>query len=179
MRSCGIGAKSSPAGPCPSCARRARRGHIQEGLAIALANIDEIIAAIKASPSPAEAKAALMSRPWASGAVPEMLARAGAISTRPTGGIAPLGLVEGGYRLTETQAQAILEMRLNRLTGLEQDKIIAEFQELLEQIRDLSDILARPERLLQVIRTELEYIRETLGDKRRTESLVNSEDVTH
>src|SRR3977135_1560595 len=159
--------------------RKAReRGHILEGLAIALANIDEIIAAIKASPSPAEAKLALMGRVWRSGAVPEMLARAGAISTRPDGEIASLGLVEGGYRLTETQAQAILEMRLNRLTGLEQDKIVAEFQELLEQIRDLSDILARPERLLQVIRMELEYIRDTFGDKRRTEILVNHEDLT-
>jgi DNA gyrase subunit A len=160
--------------------RKAReRGHILEGLAIALANIDEIIAAIKASPSPAEAKVALTSRSWKSGAVPEMLARAGAISTRPDGEIAALGIVEGGgYRLTETQAQAILEMRLHRLTGLEQDKIIAEFQELLQQIRDLTDILARPERLLQVIRTELEYIRDTFGDKRRTEILVNHEDLT-
>src|SRR6266404_2450348 len=159
--------------------RKAReRGHILEGLAVALANIDEIIAAIKGSPSPAEAKIALMSRPWASGAVPEMLARAGGISTRPDGEIAPLGIVEGGYRLTETQAQAILEMRLNRLTGLEQDKIITEFQELLVQIRDLSDILARPERLLEVIRNELEYIRDTFGDERRTEILVNHEDLT-
>ena len=120
----------------------------------------------------------MTSRPWASGAVPEMLARAGAISTRPDGEIAALGIVEGGYRLTETQAQAILEMRLHRLTGLEQDKIIAEFQELLGQIRDLSDILARPERLLEVIRNELEYIRDTFGDKRRTEILVNHEDLT-
>src|SRR5271157_1394436 len=86
--------------------------------------------------------------------------RAGAVSTRPDGEIATLGLAAGGYSLTETQAQAILEMRLNRLTGLEQDKIIAEFQELLDQIRDLSDILARPERLLEVIRAELEMIRE-------------------
>src|SRR6202045_5424274 len=102
-----------------------------------------------------------------------MLARAGAISTWPDGEIAPLGIVEGGYRLTETQAQAILDMRLNRLTGLEQDKIIAEYQELLVQIRDLSDILARPERLLDVIRKELEYIPDTFADKRRTEILVN------
>src|SRR5271156_3695170 len=159
--------------------RKAReRGHILEGLAIALANIDDIIAAIKASPSPAEAKVALMSRPWGPGAVPQMLERAGAVSTRPDGEIAALGLAADGYRLTETQAQAILEMRLNRLTGLEQDKIIAEFQELLAQIRDLSDILARPERLLEVIRTELENIRETFGDKRRTEILVNHEDLT-
>ncbi|HEY3659092.1 MAG TPA: DNA gyrase subunit A [Steroidobacteraceae bacterium] len=159
--------------------RKAReRGHILEGLAIALANIDEIIAAIKASPSPAEAKVKLMSRPWASGAVPEMLARAGAISTRPDGETVPLGIVAGGYRLTETQAQAILEMRLNRLTGLEQDKIVAEFQELLVQIRDLSEILADPERLLDVIRKELEYIRETFADKRRTEIITNHEDLS-
>ena len=159
--------------------RKAReRGHILEGLAIALANIDEIIAAIKASPSPAEAKVALVSRAWNSGAVPEMLARAGAISTRPEGETAALGLVAGGYRLTEIQAQAILDMRLNRLTGLEQDKIIAEFQELLVQIRDLGDILARPERLLGVIRSELEYIRDTFADKRRTEIITNHEDLT-
>ncbi len=159
--------------------RKAReRGHILEGLAIALANIDDMIAVIKASPSPAEAKIALTSRVWTSGAVPEMLARAGAISTRPEGETAALGLVEGGYRLTEIQAQAILDMRLNRLTGLEQDKIIAEFQELLALIRDLSDILARPERLLEVIRNELEYIRETFADKRRTEIISNHEDLT-
>jgi DNA gyrase subunit A len=107
-----------------------------------------------------------------------MLARAGAISTRPEGEVTPLGIVAGGYRLTEIQAQAILDMRLNRLTGLEQEKIVAEFQELLEQIRDLADILARPERLLAVIRKELEDIRESFADKRRTEILVNHEDLT-
>jgi DNA gyrase subunit A len=159
--------------------RKAReRGHILEGLAIALANIDEIIATIKASPSPADAKIALMARPWKSGAVPDMLVRAGAISTRPEAETAVLGIVAGGYLLTDTQAQAILEMRLNRLTGLEQDKIIAEFQELLVQIRDLTDILARPERLLDVIRQELEYVLETFGDARRTEILVNHEDLS-
>ena len=119
--------------------RKAReRGHVLEGLAIALANIDDIIAAIKASPSPAEARAALVSRVWASGAVPQMLERAGGISTRPDGESPPLGIVAGGYRLTEMQAQAILDMRLHRLTGLEQDKIIAEYEELLTLIRDLS-----------------------------------------
>jgi DNA gyrase subunit A len=159
--------------------RKAReRGHILEGLSIALANIDAIIAAIKASASPAEAKLALVSRAWNSGAVPELLARAGAISTRPEGEVTPLGIVEGGYRLTEIQAQAILEMRLNRLTGLEQDKIIAEFQELLVQIRGLNDILARPERLLEVIRLELEAIRENFADPRRTEILSTHEDLT-
>ncbi|MBS0613689.1 MAG: DNA topoisomerase 4 subunit A, partial [Proteobacteria bacterium] len=146
--------------------RKAReRAHILEGLAIALANIDEMIAAIKASPSPAEARVALTSRVWRSGAVPEMLARAGAISTRPDGETQPLGSVEGGYKLTEQQAQAILEMRLNRLTGLEQDKIVAEYQELLAQIIALSDILARPARLLEVIKQELTQLIDTFGDK--------------
>ena len=159
--------------------RKAReRGHILEGLAIALANIDEIIATIKASPSPAEAKAALVGRTWTSGSVPQMLARAGSISTRPPGESAGFGAVEGGYRLTEIQAQAILEMRLNRLTGLEQDKILAEFGELLVVIGDLCDILARPERLLEVIRQELQYIRENFADARRTEIVTNHEDLT-
>jgi DNA gyrase subunit A len=160
--------------------RKAReRGHLLEGLAVALANIDDMIAVIKASVSPAEARVALASRVWAGGAVPEMLARAGAISTRPEGESPPLGIMAGGgYRLTDIQAQAILEMRLNRLTGLEQDKIVAEFMDLLVQIRDLSDILARPERLLEVIRTELERIRDEFADKRRTEILVNHEDLT-
>ena len=159
--------------------RKAReRGHVLEGLAIALANIDEIIAAIKASPSPAEAKAALVSRVWASGAVPQMLERAGGISTRPDGESPPLGIVAGGYRLTEVQAQAILDMRLHRLTGLEQNKIIAEYEELLTLIRDLSDILARPERLLEVIRNELEAIRDSYSDKRRTEIISTHEDLT-
>jgi DNA gyrase subunit A len=159
--------------------RKAReRGHILEGLAIALANIDEMIAAIKASPSPAEAKIALSSRVWRSGAVPEMLARAGDISTRPPGETHALGIVEGGYRLSEIQAQAILEMRLNRLTGLEQDKIIAEYQELLTQIIGLSEILARPERLLEVIRAELQLLIDNFGDKRRTEIISAHEDLT-
>ena len=159
--------------------RKAReRGHVLEGLAIALANIDDIIAAIKASPSPAEARAALVSRVWASGAVPQMLERAGGISTRPDGESPPLGIVAGGYRLTEVQAQAILDMRLHRLTGLEQEKIIAEYEELLTLIRDLSDILARPERLLEVIRNELEAIRDSYSDKRRTEIISTHEDLT-
>jgi len=153
------------------------RAHILEGLAIALANIDEIIAAIKASPSPAEARTALAGRVWKSGAVPAMLARAGSISTRPVEA-QPLGIVDGGYRLTDVQAQAILEMRLNRLTGLEQDKIVAEYQELLNRIITLSDILARPERLLEVIREELLGLREEFGDRRRTEIISAHEDLT-
>jgi DNA gyrase subunit A len=163
--------------------RKAReRAHILEGQAIALANIDEVIAVIKASPSPAEAKVALMGRLWTSGAVPEMLARAGEVVTRPDGLADEFGLQGGlqgaGYRLSDVQAQAILEMRLNRLTALEQDKIVTEFQELLVQIRDLSDILARPERLLAVIRAELEDIREKYGDKRRTEIVQDHSDLT-
>ena len=159
--------------------RKARdRGHILEGLAVALANIDEIIALIKASPTPPEAKAALVAREWRGGAVPEMLARAGDVSARPTGLEAALGLHGALYRLSETQAQAILDLRLHRLTGLEQDKILAEYAELLETIRDLSDILARPERLLQVIRDELIAIREQYGDERRTRIERDESDLT-
>jgi len=148
------------------------RAHVLEGLAVALANIDDVIALIKASPSPPEAKTALMERLWDSGAVPAMLARAGEISTRPKTLAPGFGLLatEGNrYRLSDVQAQAILDMRLNRLTGLEQDKIVAEYKELLDQIVDLSDILARPERLRQVVRDELLVIRAEYGDERRTE----------
>ncbi|HEU4531886.1 MAG TPA: DNA gyrase subunit A [Steroidobacteraceae bacterium] len=159
--------------------RKAReRAHILEGLAVALANIDDVIAAIKASPSPAEAKVALMGRVWLSGAVPQMLARAGEVSARPDGLGPDLGLTEGGYRLSEAQAQAILEMRLHRLTGLEQEKIIEEFRQLLDSIKDLGDILARPERLLSVIRAELVEVREKYGDKRRTEIIRDHSDLT-
>jgi DNA gyrase subunit A len=159
--------------------RKAReRGHVLEGLAIALANIDEMIAVIKASPSSAEARAALVARVWQAGAVPQMLERAGGISTRPEGESPPLGIVAGGYRLTDVQAQAILDMRLHRLTGLEQEKVIAEYEELLTLIRDLSEILARPERLLEVIRNELEAIRDGFSDKRRTEIVSTHEDLT-
>ncbi len=159
--------------------RKARdRAHILEGQAVALANIDEVIAVIKASPTPPEAKVALMERVWSSGSVPQMLERAGQVVTRPPGLADEFGLVEGGYRLSDVQAQAILDLRLHRLTGLEQDKIWAEFQELLEQIRDLEDILARPERLLMVIRAELEDIRAKYGDKRRTEINQDHSDLT-
>jgi len=150
-------------------AKARERAHILEGLAVALANIDEVIAVIKAAPSPADARTALLARPWSPGLVTELLARAGAISTRPNGLAPESGLNGGGYRLSEAQAQAILDMRLQRLTGLEQDKIIAEYRELLESIRDLDDILARPERLTQVVRDELIKVREEYGDARRTE----------
>ena len=115
------------------------------------------------------ARGAAWRAPWRPGAVTELLERAGAISTRPQGLAAEFGLVGGSYRLSEAQAQAILDMRLHRLTGLEQDKIIAEYKELLESIRDLADILARPERLTEVVRGELLEVREQYGDARRTE----------
>ncbi|HET9446454.1 MAG TPA: DNA gyrase subunit A, partial [Steroidobacteraceae bacterium] len=159
--------------------RKAReRAHILEGQAVALANIDEVIAVIKAAPTPPEAKVALMGRLWSGGGVPAMLERAGNVPTRPDGLGDEFGLKADGYRLSDTQAQAILDLRLHRLTGLEQDKIVAEFQELLVQIQDLGDILARPERLLAVIRAELEDIRAKYGDKRRTEIIQDHSDLT-
>ncbi|HUL47702.1 MAG TPA: DNA gyrase subunit A [Steroidobacteraceae bacterium] len=145
------------------------RAHILEGLAVALANIDAVIALIKAAANPAEARAALLANPWPPGLVTELLERAGAISTRPAGLAADFGLNGGGYQLSEAQAQAILDMRLHRLTGLERDKIIEEYKGLLDSIRDLSDILARAERLTQVVRAELIEMREAFGDARRTE----------
>ena len=145
------------------------RAHILEGLAVALANIDAVIALIKAAPNPAEARSALLASPWPPGLVTELLERAGAISTRPAGLAADFGLNGGGYRLSEAQAQAILDMRLHRLTGLEREKIIEEYRGLLDSIRDLTDILARPERLTQVVRAELLEVRDAYGDTRRTE----------
>ncbi len=145
------------------------RAHILEGLAVALANIDAVIALIKAAPNPPEARAALLASPWPPGLVTELLERAGAISTRPAGLAADFGLNGGGYRLSEAQAQAILDMRLHRLTGLERAKIIEEYRGLLDSIRDLTDILGRPERLTQVVRAELLEVRDAYGDTRRTE----------
>jgi DNA gyrase subunit A len=150
-------------------AKARERAHILEGLAVALTNIDAMIALIKAAPTPAEARTALLARSWPPGIVTELLARAGAVSTRPQPLAADFGLDAQGYRLSEAQAQAILDMRLHRLTGLEQDKIIAEYRELLIAISDLGDILARPERLTQVVRGALIEVRDTYGDARRTE----------
>jgi DNA gyrase subunit A len=159
--------------------RKAReRAHVLEGLGVALANIDEVIATIKRSASPPEAKAALVARHWKPGAVPEMLKRAGDVSTRVEDAGNDYGLSEQGYRLSETQAQAILDMRLHRLTSLEQDKIIEEFRALLEHIRDLSEVLAKPERLIAVIRQELTEVRDKYADKRRTEIISDHTDLT-
>ncbi|MFP4154206.1 MAG: DNA gyrase subunit A [Halothiobacillaceae bacterium] len=159
--------------------RKAReRAHVLEGLAVALANIDQMIALIKAAPSPAEAREALLARRWDSGLVRDMLARAGADASRPEGLGRDYGLAEDGqYRLSPEQATAILEMRLNRLTGLEQDKIVGEYRDLLERIDNLLEILRNPDRLMQVIRDELVEVREEYGDARRTEISVNYEDL--
>ena len=154
------------------------RAHILEGQAVALANIDPVIALIKAAPTPAEARAALLARTWESAAVREMLERAGAAVSRPDDLAAEYGLGEAGYRLSEAQAQAILELRLQKLTGLEKDKILAEYEALLAAITNLLDILARPERLLRVIREELNAILERYGDPRRTRIVSTREDLS-
>ena len=159
--------------------RKARdRAHILEGLAIALANIDEVIALIKGSPGPSEARAALAARVWQPGVVLVMLERAGATASRPDDLPQESGLRGDGYRLSDRQAKEILDMRLQRLTALEQDKIIEEYREILERIDDLLDILQRPERLLQVIRDELIEIREAYGDARRTRIEITQEDLS-
>jgi DNA gyrase subunit A len=158
--------------------RKARqRAHILEGLAVALANIDEVIALIKSSPNRAAAKQSLMARVWEPGMVTGMLERAGAEASRPEGLDAQYGLVEEGYRLSETQTQAILDLRLHQLTGLEQDKILDEYKQLLEEIDRLLEILANPDRLMAVIREELEALRDQYGDERRTEIMIDHLDL--
>jgi DNA gyrase subunit A len=154
------------------------RAHVLEGWAVALANIDEVIQLIKQAANREDAKRALLDRLWQSGTVESMLERAGASSTRPEELTDEFGLTAQGYRLTEVQAQAILDLRLHRLTGLEQDKIIKEYEELLDKIADLLDILGSPERLMRVIRDELLEIREQYGDERRTEIIQNRLDLT-
>ncbi len=159
--------------------RKAReRAHIQEGLAVALSNVDPIIELIKRSQTPAEAKVGLMATAWPSSVVAEMLSRAGSDASRPVGIEGLFGLEAGGYRLSGTQAQAILEMRLQRLTGLEQDKIVAEYKEFLEKISDYMDILARPERITGIIGEELAQVRDQYGDARRSEIVLQTEDLS-
>ena len=158
--------------------RKARdRAHILEGLAIALANIDEIIELIKASASPSEAKQGLVSRGWALGDVAQMLERAGDDAARPDWLEAHFGIRDGLYFLTEQQAQAILDLRLHKLTGLEHEKILDEYKQLLALIEELLFILNSPERLMEVIREELEKIREEYGDARRTEITGDAHDI--
>jgi len=153
------------------------RGHILEGLAVALSNVDEVIALIKAAPTPADAKRELMARTWRSTLVEEMLVRAASDASRPEGLAPEFGMSRRGYLLSDIQAQAILELRLQRLTGLEQDKIVSEYKEVMEQIADLLDILARPERITQIIATELTAIRAQFGDKRRSEIVLQTADI--
>jgi len=159
--------------------RKAReRAHVLEGYAIALANLDAVIELIRASASPAEAREALMARTWPPGAVTGMLERAGADQTRPDDLAPGLGLTEAGYRLSERQAKAILDLQLHRLTGLEQEKILKEFEEILDRIAELLLILSDPDRLMEVIRNELTAIRDQFGDARRTEIQVDHTDLT-
>ena len=167
--------------------RKAReRGHVLEGLAVALANIDDFIAIIKAAPTPPIAKQELMNRPWDSSLVREMLSRAetenasagGREAYRPEGLNPAFGMQPDGlYRLSDTQAQEILQMRLQRLTGLEQDKIIGEYREVMAQIADLLDILARPERITAIIVDELTSIKAEFGDARRSKIELNATEL--
>jgi len=158
--------------------RKAReRAHILEGLAVALANINEIIELIKASPSPAEAKAQLIEKAWLLGDVAVMLERAGVDAARPDWVEEGFGVIDGNYRLTENQAQAILDLRLHKLTGLEHEKILNEYKGLLEAIEELLHILNSTERLMEVIREELEQVKAEFGDERRTEITAASHDI--
>ena len=159
--------------------RKAReRAHILEGLSIAIANIDPIIALIKASPSPAEAREALIGNPWEPGDVLEMLGRTGAEVSRPETLEEGLGLIDGRYHLSVEQAQAILDLRLHRLTGMEHEKLLAEYRERLEQITGYLEILNDKARLMGVIREELEELRDEYGDDRRSEIIASKRDLT-
>ena len=162
--------------------RKAReRGHILEGLAVALSNVDEIIALIKAAPTPADAKRELMARGWRSSLVEDLLSRVSDAS-RPEGLLPEFGLQGSGntrgYFLSDAQAQAILELRLQRLTGLEQDKIVGEYREVMDKITDLLDILAKPERVTQIIGDELAAVKAQFGDKRRSEIITHTQDMS-
>lgn len=159
--------------------RKAReRAHVLEGLAIALANIDPVIQLIKESPTPAEAKERLVTTPWLPGNVVQMLEKAGEDACRPEDLEPCFGLREGHYYLSPVQAQAILELRLHRLTGLEHEKLIAEYQSLIERIAELLHILGSRERLMEVIREELEAIVADYANPRRTEIMASQQDLT-
>jgi len=166
--------------------RKARdRGHVLEGLAVALSNVDEIVELIKSAQTPAEAKVKLMGREWRSKLVEEMLARVVTANTgdqseafRPEGLSKEFGLGTAGYRLSETQAQRILEMQLQRLTGLEQDKIVSEYKEIMETIANLLDVLSKPQRVTAIIVSELKEIKTQFGDKRRSEIVANGQEMS-
>ncbi|MCA1779268.1 MAG: DNA gyrase subunit A [Xanthomonadaceae bacterium] len=154
------------------------RAHILEGLTVALANLDEIISLIKKSPTPADAREGLQARRWQAGPVAALLGQAGAELSRPEDLLPQIGLRDDGYQLSPTQAQAILDLRLQKLTGLEQEKLSDEYREILDQIRELIRILSEPDALMQVIREELESIRDEFGDARRTEIVNDQLDLT-
>ncbi|MGA0025215.1 MAG: DNA gyrase subunit A, partial [Burkholderiales bacterium] len=159
--------------------RKARdRGHILEGLAVALSNVDEVIALIKAAATPAEAKVELMARFWRSKLVEELLSRSEGTSYRPDGLPAEFGLQKKGYRLSDAQAQRILEMRLQNLTALESDKIVTEYRETMDKITDLLDILDKPGRVTKIISTELAEVRKQYGDERRSEIVTKTQDLS-
>jgi len=159
--------------------RKAReRAHVLEGLTVALANLDEVIALIKASATPPDAREALLARHWDPGMVRAMLGQGGAETSRPEDLDSRYGLHEEGYQLSPLQAQEILNMRLQRLTGLEQEKLTEEYGKILEQVRELLKILSNPSRLMQVIREELESIRDQYGDERRTEIIESRLDLS-
>lgn len=155
------------------------RGHLLEGLAVALSNVDEIIALIKAAATPAEAKKALLGRVWSSRLVAEMLTRSAqdAAAFRPLGLSAEFGLFDHGYQLSDVQAQAILDLRLQRLTGLEQEKIVNEYKEVIDQVIDLLDILANADRITAIIVDELRSIKDQFGDQRRSEIVTNTQEL--
>ncbi|MBJ7554263.1 DNA gyrase subunit A [Marinomonas spartinae] len=159
--------------------RKAReRGHILEGLAVALANIDRVIELIRTSPTSAEAKEKLVTEAWQPGDVVAMLERAGSDACRPDDLDECYGFVDGIYHLSPEQAQAILDLRLHRLTGLEHEKLMGEYRSLIDVIAELLYILSNPERLMEVIREELEEVRDSFGDVRRTEILTSRQDLT-
>ena len=159
--------------------RKAReRGHILEGLAVALANIDAVIELIKNSPSSADAKGKLLERSWKSKSVLEMLGEAGSDACRPDDLEERYGLKDAEYFLSPEQAQAILELRLHRLTGLEHEKLINDYKELLVQIADYVDILKNQARLINVVRGELQQVQKEYGDERRTEIVGSQQDLT-
>ncbi len=159
--------------------RKAReRGHLLEGLAVALSNVDEVIALIKAAPTPADAKQELMARFWRSKLVEDLLSRGEGASYRPDGLSGEFGLQKKGYKLSDAQAQQILELRLQRLTALEQDKIVAEYREMMDKITDLLDILDKPARVTKIISSELAEVRKQYGDERRSEIVTKTQDLS-
>jgi DNA gyrase subunit A len=154
------------------------RGHVLEGLAVALANVDEMIRIIKAAATPPDAKKELMGRVWKSEVVEVMLKKSSDDLSRPDGLSKDYGLKPDGYRLSDNQAQEILQLRLQRLTGLEQEKIVKEYRDIMDTILDLMDILSKAERVTSIITTELDEIKTQYGDKRRSEIVINAQDLS-